>query len=243
MIALVLAFVRTLALLTLLPVFGASAAPRWVAGLLALGCAALVAPSVPEPDASGPGSLVRAVAVELLFGSGAGLVVRASFAALGLASEVAAQQSGFGSVALGNPVTDAHESPYGVLATLLGAAVFLATGQHLALLIALSDSFARWPPGAPPPVPEAVPRLVVDSLTLGVQMAGPLLVGGLLLQLFVGLLTKVAPRLQAFFAIGPTVTAGAGLWLFSLSLPWILGQHAADLDRSLGFVAAWLAGR
>jgi flagellar biosynthetic protein FliR len=89
----------------------------------------------------------------------------------------------------------------------------------------------------------AVPQLVAASVALGVQMSGPLLVGGLLLQLFIGLLTKVAPRLQAFFAIGPTLTAAAGLWLFALTLPWLLSVHTSAVATAVQQAGSVLTGR
>jgi flagellar biosynthetic protein FliR len=238
----VLAFVRAFAALTMLPVWG-DAVPRWVSGLAALGLAALVWPGLPGEVVTTPGDALRAVALELLFGMATGLIVRASFSALALAAEVAAQQSGYGAVTLMDPVTAAQESPYGVLATLLGTAVFLASGLHLELVGALAESFRAFPPGGGGPLPVAVPQLVAASVALGVQMSGPLLVGGLLLQLFIGLLTKVAPRLQAFFAIGPTLTAAAGLWLFALTLPWLLSVHTSAVATAVQQAGSVLTGR
>ncbi len=242
MTALVLAFVRTAALLAMLPVWNATSAPRWVGPLCALGCAALVAPGLDEPDLPNVAAMLHATVAELLMGAVAGLTVRAVFASLTMAAELAAQQSGFGFATMFDPITAAQESPYGTLSALLGAAVFLGTGQHLELLGAIAESFVRWPLGTGPSLGLPIAVFVNEAFVLGVQMAGPLTVGGLLMQLFLGLLTKTAPRLQAFFAVGPTLTALAGLFLFAASLPWLLAVHEAAVAESVDRVRHWFTG-
>ncbi len=242
LVALVLAFVRTSALLGMLPVWNATSAPRWVGPLFALGCAALVAPSLAPAPIDGLAQMLRATVSELVLGATAGLTVRAVFSSITLSAEIASQQAGFGFATLFDPVTSAQESPFGTLAGLLGAAAFLGTGQHLELLVAIAQSFERWPVGTGPTLGFPLVRYLLGGFTLGVQMSGPLLVGGLLLQGFVGLLTKAAPRLHAFFAIGPTLTAMVGLVLFTAALPWLLTVHHAAVADAVDTVRAWLAG-
>jgi flagellar biosynthetic protein FliR len=242
LVALVLAFVRTSALVGMLPVWSTTAAPRWVGPLVALGAAALVGPTLTAPTALDGGSLLLATGSELVLGATAGLTVRTVFASLTLAAEIASQQAGFGFATLFDPVTSAQESPFGTLAGLLGTAVFLGTGQHLTLLVALAESFERWPLGTGPTPGLPLARFLLGAFALGVQMSGPLLVGGLLLQAFVGLLTKAAPRLHAFFAIGPTLTAGVGLLLFTASLPWLLSVHDAAVQAAVATLRSWLVG-
>jgi flagellar biosynthetic protein FliR len=242
LVALVLAFVRTSALVGTLPMWSSAAAPRWVGALVALGTAALLGPSLPAPPSLGGGSIAVAAFSELTLGALAGLTVRAVFSSLTLAAEIGAQQAGFSFAMLFDPVTNARESPFGMLAGLLGTAMFMGTGQHLALLVILAESFERWPIGTGPTPGMPLVRFLLGGFTLGVQMSGPLLIGGLLLQMFIGLLTKVAPRLHAFFAIGPTLTALIGLLLFTASLPWLLSVHATAVDAAVAHVRSWLVG-
>ncbi len=80
-------------------------------------------------------------------------------------------------------------------------------------------------------------RTVGDSFLLGVQLAGPVLVFALVFNIATGLIGRVMPQFQVFFAAAP-LSVILGLSVFALSLG-VLGTVFIDRYRRLAeiFVA------
>jgi flagellar biosynthesis protein FliR len=80
------------------------------------------------------------------------------------------------------------------------------------------------------------------ALSTGIQLAGPLTAFVFCVNLGLSLLGRMAPGLQLFFAVGPTITVAASFALMAISLPAILDTWYHTLPR--GFeVLATLIGR
>ena len=84
---------------------------------------------------------------------------------------------------------------------------------------------------------ELIIRTVSDSFALGVQLSAPVIVFSLIFNLATGLVGRIMPQFQIFFAATP-LNVLMGLSVFALSLG-VLGMVFIDRYRA---VASFFAG-
>lgn len=213
------------------PVFGGRFVPlpvRIVASVcLALPVAGL--PGFPGAEALARLSAVPMIMAELALGLTAGLVLTILFAAAGLAGDRIANAAGLGFAMQFDPSAGA-QSP--VVAQIFGLSmmmVFLGADGHLVALRILLDSYGAHPPGATPDFA----RLVAAGVTAGGMMFAlasalmlPVVVGLLILNLAVGVVTRAAPQLN-LFSVGFPLAMLAAIVLLWLTTP----QMMTGLER------------
>jgi flagellar biosynthetic protein FliR len=222
-------FARLAGLLLTLPVVSTQGVPRHVNIMGAMALTLVMVPVVPAaPGAPTLAFLVMGMMGDVVLGLLLGLIVNAIFISFTIASEVMAMQMGFAMAALFDPVLKAMDGPIGVLGNWLAGMVFLGMGLHLTCIGILADSFALLPPGRVPGVFGAIDILLdamAHTIVMGMQLAGPVLALVWLVQVFVMVLTKIAPRMNIYFSVGMILVNGAGLMLLGLSLPYLLKTH------------------
>jgi flagellar biosynthesis protein FliR len=101
-------------------------------------------------------------------------------------------------------------------------------GLHLTCIGILADSFTLLPPGRVPGIFGGIDLLLealAHTMVLGMQLAGPVLALVWMVQVFVMVLTKMAPRMNIYFSVGMMLVNGAGLMLLGLSFPYLLKTH------------------
>jgi flagellar biosynthetic protein FliR len=123
---------------------------------------------------------------------------------------------------------------------LLAVTLILSTDLHHVSLYAVADSFARFPPGQWIPsgdFAEVTVKLVAESFKVGVQVSAPFLAFGLIFNLGLGMLQKMMPQFQIYFAAMP-LSIGVGLLLFGLvltaTMAWYTDHVRDGLGRLLG---------
>jgi len=239
-----LAFARIAAVVAGLPIFSTLGTPREAIIIGTFATTLLVWPTLPvvaAPDSIA--EIVLLIGVEVIYGFLATLGIRAVFQALSLAAELMSMQTGLAMATLFDPMQLNQSSMVGAIATWLSGMVFLGLGLHLEVLIVIGESFVRVPPGQLAPHVDLASAMVATvgwHLTLGVQLAGPMLAMVFLVNVFVALLARLAPRMNVFFSIGLTATTVGGITLFWLSLPWILSLHAGAMQRIVSVLPRWL---
>ena len=239
-----LVFSRMGGLLMSMPVVSAAGVPKHVQVLGAVALTAVLTPVVPgieSPDSVG--ALILASGSEVGIGLLMGFIVSTMFGALHLATELMSVQAGFGMAAMFNPFAKATGGPLGSLAGWLAALGFLSLGLHHDLLILLGESFQLLPAGQLVQPGQAAPvviELTGNVILLGVQLAGPVILLVWLLNIFVAVLTRLAPRMNVYFSVGTLMTPIAAILLFSISLPWLLEVHMNEMAGSLEAAAAAL---
>jgi flagellar biosynthetic protein FliR len=123
----------------------------------------------------------------------------------------------------------------GLLATL----TFLTLNGHLLVLSALADSFHRLPIAAHP-LPggwfDTLARHGAVIFAAGLQLALPLIVTMLVVNLALGVLTRSAPQLN-IFAVGFPLTLAIGFGALILTLPYFAPLFERTLDQAFRFVA------
>ena len=231
-----LAFARVGACLMVMPGLGGARVAMRARLALAFALAAALAPLVPAaamPDAAP--SLLLALGGEMAVGGALGLLARAHYAALRFAGSVAAASIGF--QPLGGVAVEGAEAD-GALTALLSLAalmVLFAADAHHLVMRALIDTFEAWPPGrglAPRAGLTGVTDALVAAWRTALSLAAPFLVYGLVVQLSLGLVNKLAPAVPLYF-VGLPLLIGGGLILLALAAPEMLLVHLERLPLTL----------
>jgi len=183
----------------------------------------LLAPTLPPlpPSLSG---MVFLVFAELIIGLLMGLGARLFMAALSLAGELIAFSAGLQASTLFDPGSNSSSGAPTVFLTLCGGVLILALGIHHDVIRAIAVSYTTFPAGTLPPVADvnaAVTQIFADFSVLGLQLAAPVVVAGLLTTALFGLLNRLIPQLQVFFVSVP-LTVIIALALLAASLPLML---------------------
>lgn len=231
-----LVFARVGGLVAGLPLIATQGVPKSVAVMISALVTLLVLPGVPPIEPGGLGMLAMAVLGELLLGITMALSISAVFAAIAAASELMTMQIGLGLAMMLDPLQKAQNGTVGVLASWLSGTAFLGMGLHHECLLLVARSFAMVPPGSGVLPTAAAPYLMAAvgaCIALGLQLAGPVLVLVWLVNCFVALLAKLAPRMNVFFSIGLTTTSIVGVALLAFSLPWIVTVHATAMAQAV----------
>jgi flagellar biosynthesis protein FliR len=139
---------------------------------------------------------------ELMVGAVLGLTARLALSALQVAGATIAQQLGLGFVTSFDPAQAQQGVIVGNFLAMLGVALIFATDLHYVVIAALDDSYRLFQPGSPLPtgdVAELMLTTVGGAFRVGVQIAAPFLVFGLLFNVGLGVLARLMPQLQVFF--------------------------------------------
>ncbi len=219
------------------PGFGAAALPVRLRVLvaIAIGIAALGAhpPTLPAGGmASGAGLVI--IAGEIAVGAALGLAVQLGYAASLIAGELIAGAMGLSVASAGDPSGTGSVPVIGSFLSLAALLLFFAGDGHLALIAAVIDSYAAWPPGgvAVSALAQAVPILGSSMFAAALVIALPVGFATLLVQFAMALVARSAPQLN-LFAVGLPAALGAGLVFMALAMPVMGDAMIAALDDAL----------
>jgi len=241
--ALAAIFARVGAMMMTAPAFGDYTIPARVRLAIALGVtlslAPAVAPSLPKPPTDDAFALLLLLGGETLIGLLLGLFARAIASALNAAGEVIALQMGLSLAQVFDPTQDAQGAIVGGFLAILGATMIFATDAHHLLLAALSDSYGFLPPGGELALGDAAAAMigaVGAAFSLGVRLAAPFIVFGLVFYAGAGVLNRLMPQAQVFFMLMPANLV-IGLMLLMLTTGLMM---TAFLDRFDAELSAFL---
>jgi flagellar biosynthetic protein FliR len=204
-----LTFARAGAMIMLLPVIGDAGVPMRVRLAFALAVSAALLPiTTPYYPAVAPQPLeltsliVREVTAGVLVGTMARLIM----SALETAGFLIAAQTGLAFAQTFDPGQGTQGAMVSTFLSLVGALLVFETGLHHLALGAVAGSYTLLPPNGLIPtadMAELAIRLVAGAFALGLQLAAPFLVFGLLLYAALGVLSRLMPQLQIFFMALP----------------------------------------
>ncbi|MEM7045030.1 MAG: flagellar biosynthetic protein FliR [Pseudomonadota bacterium] len=206
---LILVFVRVGAALMLMPGFSEPYIFSRSRLLFALVLSFLLTPPL-SPYLPGPpdhvGELFVLIGGEALFGLFIGTATRIMFATLHVAGSTIAVQSGLATASVFDPNQSTQGTlPGNFLTTVAMVLLFVTDGHHM-LLRGIVESYAHLGAGMALPLGDMasfITRVVQKGFNLGVQMAAPLLLVGLLTNLAMGILNRLMPSFQVFFIALP----------------------------------------
>lgn len=219
------AFVRSFAVVALLPFLGGRSVPFMVkvgmATLLAIMVTPLIHNSLPPLDRL----FVIGIFREVLIGITIGFVVRLIFAGVEMAGQVTGIQMGFGVATVIDPQTNSQLSVFAQLFNIVAALLFFSLNMYLALIMALKESFDIVPPYGftlSPSLLDGFLILTGSIFTLALKIAAPIMVVILLINIALGIVARTVPQMNVFI-IGFPITIAGGLVVFLLALPFFTG--------------------
>jgi flagellar biosynthesis protein FliR len=175
-----------------------------------------------------------------------GKQARVTFHVLATAFEIVAAQAGLTIGQLLDPVSGQSSMVLSGLATWIATAVFLGADVHLGCIRAVAESFATAPPGHVAGLAAAGQGLVALAEICfegAVQLAGPLTVFVFAVHLGQSLLGRMAPNIQLFWAIGPVLSVGIGLFVLAAVMPSLISTWFALMPQALSVMNSLPAGR
>lgn len=238
--AFLILFARVGAVLMLLPVFSEDAVPARIRLLIAFGMTAglwgILATRV-LPVAGDVAALPATLIAELLVGLGLGAVVKIMFQAVAIAGSIISLQVGLTSAVVADASQGGSAPLLSKFVSVAAAVVCMALAVHHLWIVSIIRSYALFPVGTMPPAPDFARlalTVVARATELGVSLAAPLIVYGIVFNVALGLSARLAPAIQVFFVAQP-LNLLLGLALFATMLGAILTSFAAAM-------AAWLHG-
>ena len=209
LLAFMLTFARVGAMIMLLPVLGDAGVPSRVRLALALAISWALAPVMAKyyPTVTPPTmELALMIARETTAGIVIGAMARLIMSALEVAGTVIATQTGLAFAQTFDPTQNQQSALIGTFLSLLGVVLVFETGMHHLIIGAISGSYTLLPPAGALPVGDMA-KLVIDivagAFALGLQLAAPFVVFGLLIYVALGVVSRLMPQLQVFFIAMP----------------------------------------
>lgn len=225
--AFLLVFVRLGAAFLILPTIGEQFVNPRIRLLFSLVTAFVVTPVVKPMLPALPetvGQMVALVAAEVLVGVFIGSIARLMMSALEVAGHFISTQLGLAAAQAFNPALAAPSTPVGALLGVLALILIFATDLHHLLILAVVDSYTLFRPGDWLPLGDAAQHLtgvVSKSFLVGMQMASPFIVIGLMFYLGLGMISRLVPSIQVFF-VGLPIQTMLGVLMLGLSLSAIM---------------------
>ena len=222
-----LIFARIGAIILTLPGIGEGYVPPRIRLALALVVSLVLWPVVVgalPPLPVSIGAMVGWVLREVITGLMIGTLLRMFTTALAVAGEIVSLQTTLSFAQTANPLGGTTNTHHLFIAGLVGSYQLVAPAKPL-----IMSDFAQM----------AV-RTLGDSFMLGVQLAAPVIVFALIFNLASGLVARVMPAFQIFFAAAP-LSVILGLSIFALSLG-AMGTVFIDRYRAVARVFAAGAG-
>lgn len=223
----VLAAVRLTAFLVVAPPFASKAVPGSVKVALGLGLALVVQARLPRVVTTSVAVLVGDLALQAVVGLALGFLVWLVFAAVQSAGGLIDLFGGFQLATAFDPLNQVSGATFARFYQMLVAALLVASGAHRTILLGLVRSFDSLPIGtglAPAGLAKAVTSGITGMTVSAMQIAGPLIIVLFLADVGLGLLTRVAPALNAFalgFPLKILLTVSLGGYVL-LTLPGAL---------------------
>jgi flagellar biosynthetic protein FliR len=181
--------------------------------------APLAAPSLPPvpPDLGGVfGYVIRETLIGLMIGG----LLRLFLGSLTTTGELISLQTTLAFAQTTNPLQAAPATTISTFLTILGVTLVFDTNLHQMFLSAIVHSYTLFPATKAVPLNDAgtlAIQTVGKTFALAIQLAAPVMVFSLVLNAATGLIGRVMPQFQIFFAVTP-LTLLLGLSIFALSL-------------------------
>lgn len=237
--AYILLFARIGTMLMLLPALGEDSLPQRMRLSFALAFCLVVYPLLAPGLPTIPLDLPAALALlfhEIIVGIILGGITRLFVSSAQVAGSIIAFQIGLSSAMAGDMTQQGAQGVvFANFLSLLGVTLIFATDMHHMALAAVYESYSIFAIDAPLMFDDAAQfaiRAVSGSFLVGVQMAAPFIVFGLLFNLGMGILSRLMPALQIYFMAMPA-NIWAGLALFALLLAMMMGLYLAHFEQQL----------
>ena len=236
----VLVLFRIAGMMIWAPLIGSAQIPKRVKGLIACVLAASITPTLNIHVAIPQDAWLLAVAIggEIAFGAAVGLILSLIFVAAQWAGEIIGQQMGLNLGQTLNPQYGGGGTVVGDLYFFLSLMVFLAIGGHMALVKGVFDSFSALPllsVSVSHPLLETITSVFQGATVLAMQLAAPMLVTMLVVDMVLGFVGKSVPQLNIMSA-GVSIRALVGMVVLIVGLGMTSSIIRTELLSAIGLV-------
>jgi len=236
----VLVLFRIAGMMIWAPLLGSTQIPKRLKAMIACVLAASIAPtlsaSVVIPQS--PWTLAIAIGGEIMFGAAIGLILSLVFVAGQWAGEMIGQQMGLNLGQTLNPQFGGGGSVVGDLYFFLTLLIFLSIGGHIALVKGVFDSFSALPlltVSVNRPLFDTIISVFQGAMVLAMQLAAPMLVTMLVVDMVLGFVGKTVPQLNIMTA-GISVRAMAGMLVLIVGVGLTSSIIRSQLLGAIGVV-------
>lgn len=218
-----LIFLRVGSVVMLLPAIGEQSVPirvRLGFSLVLSLCLAPTALPVLPPMPQTVGEMGGQVFKELFVGLMMGGILQLMMMALTVAGEVMAIQTTLAFSQTANPNEAQPGATLSTFLSVVAVALIFATNLDHLFIGAIAKSYQLFPPMKPPQVTDAAllaMRTVGAAFALGIQLAAPVIVFSIVFNIATGLIGRLMPQFQIFFAATPLAVL-LGMSVFALSI-------------------------
>jgi flagellar biosynthetic protein FliR len=228
--ALFLVFCRIGGCVMVLPGFSSARVPQQVRLLIAVALSMSLLPILWDtvyPKASAGGAAyVQLIFTESMIGVMYGFMARLYTLGLQFAGSVLSMMIGFSSPGGSDPVEDGSETTLTSLIGFCGLMILFIMDFHHYIFRALVDSYTLIPFGGHVEM-QATLISFTDTLQattfIMLRLCSPFLIYGLMFQISIGFINKLAPQIPVYFISTPYLLLG-GLFLFYLSVAALISQ-------------------
>jgi len=201
-------------------------------------CLLLLEPMIPSLPAMplSPFVMGKLLVIEVIIGIFFGTLVRVTFGILESAGMIIGAHTGLSNATMMNPAMATQSPLPSAFLSTAGLTLVFATGlDHYTLKtsVALYNLFPVGGALITGDMSQLVIKVTNQSFIVGIELAAPFLIVGLLLYAALGVVQKLLPSVQLFMVMMPIEIWG-GLALFSLTISGILTVWLSYFDRSLG---------
>lgn len=235
-----LAGVRIAAFLVVAPPFAYRAIPGTVKAMLAIGLALAVAPRLEGTATASTAGFVGDLVLQVLVGGALGFLVYLVFSAVQSAGNVIDLFGGFQLASAFDPMSMTSGAQFGRLYQFVAVVLLFVSNGYQLVLGGLVRTFDALPVGSGLDLgvlAHAATHGLTQMFLATLQIAGPLVVVLFLADVGLGLLTRVAPALNAFalgFPLKILMTITFGSFAF-LALPRVIdGLAGTAVGTMLG---------
>ncbi len=192
-------------------------------------------PRLPSLPAA-PAELARLIGYEILVGVFFGTLVRLAMGTLEATGMIIGIQTGLSNATMMNPALATQSPLSSAFLSTAGLVMIFITGMDHFLIRATIALYDAFPPGGafmPGDMAQTVIHITNQSFAVGIELAAPFLIMGLLLYTALGILQRLLPSVQLFLIMMPVEIWG-GLTMLSLTVASILTLWLRYFDQSVG---------
>ena len=235
----ILVFGRTTGLIVAAPFWGSRTVPIvvrvWVAVLLSIATYPLVR-IIAWPDGISILSLSLGLAGEIFLGLVLGWLAQLLFAGVRLAGQEIEIKSGLGLIQLVDPHEGGTSGVFSAFLEIMAGMIFFSLNGHHLLIQALASSYNVFPLAGEKFFARVAAGVVNSSgeiFAIALRVAAPVLIGLLLSDVVLGILSRAIPQMNVFMVAQP-LQFGFGLLLLMLSLPALVWFVVRQLPLMVG---------
>jgi flagellar biosynthetic protein FliR len=237
LVAFALTLARVAPLFVLAPMFSSKQIPARAKGVIAVALAVGLSPVAARGVHidTDPWLLGGVVVKELFVGAAFAYAIGAFATAVSMAGSYLDTLIGFSFGSLVDPLTGNQSSIISQLYGMVVLGVFIAIGGDTWVIQGLARTYELVPLDEAPalgPLVHGVQHAFVQVMVSALEVAAPVLLALVITDAAFGIIARVMPQLNVF-AVGFPAKVLVGLLLIGVSLPFVAGWVADELQRSV----------